>query len=200
MSDGPIRFELPQDPGQNQLWGIPILGVFVRFILVIPQLIILWFLGIAVFLASIVTWYPILTRGRMASWGYTIIGGYFRLQARVTMYVALITGVYPPFGMTGDHPVQVEFDQNEEQNRWWGIPLLGLLARWIILIPHWIVLWVLGAAAGIVLFFSWVPILVSRRQAASIVNFIRDYYRWFLRVSAYALLLTGTYPPFRLGE
>jgi len=199
MSDYPVHLTVPNDPGQNRLWGLLWFGVVVRAILVIPQAIILVCVAIAVGLLTLVTWIPILLNGRMASWGYQIIGGYLRLSARTSMYVVLVTGQYPPF-WTGNHTVTVDFDENEEQNRLWGIPLFGILVRVILLIPHYVVLWILGIAAAFVGFFSWVPVLVNGRQADSVVRFLSAYYRWALRVSAYALLLTGRYPPFSLDD
>jgi hypothetical protein len=199
MSDYPVHLTVPNDPGQNRLWGLLWFGMFVRAIVVIPHLIILFFVGIGAWLLTFVSWIPVLLNGRMASWGYQVIGGYLRLSARASLYVVLATGAYPPF-WTGDHAVSVEFDENEEQNRLWGIPIFGILVRVILLIPHFIVLWILGIAAAFVVVFAWVPVLVNGRQADSVVRFLSAYYRWALRVSAYTLLLTGRYPPFSLDD
>ena len=49
--------------------GIPIVGLMIRAILVIPQAIVLLFLGILVGLTVLVSWIPILLNGRMAGWG-----------------------------------------------------------------------------------------------------------------------------------
>ena len=200
MADYPVNVNVPADVGQNRLWGIPILGIWVRAILVIPQAIILFFVAIAMALLVLVSWIPILLNGRMASWGYMIIGGYLRLGARTALYVLLITGRYPPFGLSGDSPIDVVFDETEQQNRLWGIPFVGIWVRVILLIPHFIVLWLLGIGVGLLVIVSWIPVLINARQADSIVSYVAGYYRWAARVASYALLLTGTYPPFRLGE
>lgn len=200
MSDYPVNVTVPVDQGQNRLWGIPIFGIWVRGILVIPQAIILFFVAIAMAVVFLVSWIPILLNGRMASWGYTIVGGYLRLGARTALYVLLISGRYPPFGLTGDSPIDVVVDEAEQQNRLWGIPFLGIGLRAILLIPHFIVLWLLGIGVGLLVIVSWIPVLLNGRQADSIVSFGGGYYRWAARVASYALLLTGKYPPFRLGE
>ena len=72
--------------------------------------------------------------------------------------------------------------------------------RAILLIPHFFVLWVLGVIAGFLVLVSWIPVLVSGRQAEAIVDYFAAVYRWSVRVGAYAMLLTGTYPPFRLSN
>lgn len=196
----PVRLIVPADEGQNRLWGIPLLGIVLRWILVIPHAILLFFLGFGVAMFVLVSWIPVLVNGRQASWGYSLMEAYFIVSSRVAMYVALITGRYPPFGWTGDHPIRVELDRGQPQNRLWGTPLIGLYARWIVLIPHWIVLWVLSLAVFFVFLVSWIPVLVNGRQNETIVSLIGGYYRYGLRVGCYALLLTGRYPPFRLGD
>jgi hypothetical protein len=196
----PVTVTIPSDPGQNRLWGVPFLGIFVRWVLVIPQFIILFVVGIAAYIAILFNWIPILVNGRQAGLVYTIIGGYLRLSAQVGMYVSLITGAYPPFGLTGDHPVKVTFEEGEEQNRLWGIPLLGVSVRLILLIPHWIVIWFLAIGLSLLFVVSWIPVLVNGRQADWIVGYFAGFYRWSTRAAAYALLLTGTYPPFRWSD
>ena len=196
----PVNMTFGQDEGQNRLWGIPFFGIIVRWFILIPQFILLFFLGIGLYLYAFVSWIPILVNGRQAGAGYALAEAYYTVSSRVAMYLALATGKYPPFGWTGDHPVNVTFDRNEAQNRLWGIPLLGLMARWILLIPHFIVIWVLGIAVGLLFLVSWVPVLLNGRQAPTLVDFFGGFYRWGLRVFAYALLFTGSYPPFRLGE
>ncbi len=198
MSDYPVRVSVAPDEGQNRLWGIPILGIIVRSIMVIPQAIILLVVGFVVWVLTLVSWIPVLLNGRMAGWYYEIAGGYLRLSSRMSLYVALVTGRYPPFGLTGDHSVNVEFDPSEEQNRLWGIPIVGLVVRWILLIPHFIVLWFFAIGVAFITLFSWVPILLNGRQADSVVRILGGFYRWTLRVGAYALLLTGRYPPFSM--
>jgi small-conductance mechanosensitive channel len=197
-SDYPVRLEFAPDEGQNRLWGIPLVGLIVRAILVIPHAIILTFASLVVYLLVFINWIPVLLNGRMAGWGYTIFGGYLRLYMRVAAYTTLITGRYPPFGFGGDHTVTVEFDENQTQSRLWGIPLVGLFVRLILLIPHWIVLAIYGVVAGILILFTWVPVLLNGRTSDWVVRYVGGYFRWLLRVTAYWLLLTGRYPPFSI--
>lgn len=94
------------------------------------------------------------------------------------------------------YPVQVTFDRNQEINRLWGIPVFGLLLRWFLLIPHFLIIMVLGMASGMSVFVTWIPVLFSGRFPAWAVDLYELTYRWFLRVSAYFLLMTDVYPPF----
>lgn len=191
-----IRVVVPEDAGQNRLWGIPWLGIVARAILCIPQALILWLLGVAFGLLTLVSWAPILVNGRQS----TVITAIFRtiseMQSRTTLYLTLSTGVYPGFFEGAGHPIQVTVDDDPGQNRLWGIPFLGIIIRAILIIPHAIVLWVLGIGAGLLFLVSWIPVLVNGRQASAITSYYAATYRYGLRVGAYVTLITGQYPPF----
>lgn len=200
MSNYPVRVGFTPDAGQGRLWGIPVLGSMIRLILVIPQAILLVILGLAVCVAMLVSWIPVLLTGRMAGWGYGLLGGYLRLSVRVSAYVLLVTGAYPPFGPGGEHAVGITFDETEEQNRLWGLPLIGVAVRAILLIPHLIAIWLLGFLIGFLMAFTWVPVLFGGRTSDWVIEWLGGYYRWITRVCAYAMLLTGTYPPLSLRD
>jgi len=194
-----IRLTVAPDRGQNRLWGIPFFGLFIRWILCIPQFIVLALLGFAIALVAWVSWIPILVNGRQADVVMSLFGALARLQSRTTLYLALAHGVYPWFGDAPEHPVQVSVDPDPGQSRLWGIPFVGLVVRAIVLIPHFIVIWLLGIGAALVIWVSWIPILINGRQADAIVSYLGGVYRYALRVSGYLLLMTGEYPPFRLA-
>ena len=195
-----VRLTVPADSGQSNLWGIPLLGVFVRWLLCIPQLIVIALLGFLLYLVLFVNWIPILVNGRQAGFVVDLFAVIARLQSRTTLYIALITDAYPWFNVLPEHPIQVAIDRDEPQNRLWGIPLVGLVVRAILCLPHAIVLWILGIAVGLVFLVSWIPVLVNGRQADSIVSFVAGTYRYALRVASYIVLITGRYPPFSLSD
>lgn len=196
----PVDVTFPRDKGQSRLWGIPFVGLFIRSILVIPQVIVLIVLAFLMWFVLLINWIPVLVMGRQAGFAYAIVGGYLRLSTRVAGYVLLLTGRYPPFGPGGEHPIDVTFDESDRQNRLWGIPIIGIWIRWILLIPHWIVLALIGIVVAFMILVSWVPVLINGRQAGVIIQWIGGFYRWAVRVSAYGFLLTGRYPPFRLED
>ncbi|MCU0484004.1 MAG: DUF4389 domain-containing protein [Chloroflexi bacterium] len=184
----------------NQLWGIPLLGIWVRGILLIPHAIILGFYGLLVFFLTWVTWIPVLVNGRYPQWGYDLVGGFIRWYTRVYAYGTLMAAKYPPFSTSAPHDVDVAWDLDQEVPRWAGIPLLGLFIRSLLLIPHFIVLWALGIVTGIVTLVAWIPVLLYGRYPAWGYLLVGGYLRWMNRIGAYLLLMTGPYPPFRLED
>jgi hypothetical protein len=197
----PVNVSYDRSARFGRLWGIPLLGWWVRAILLIPHFVLLWLIGIVAAFMMLVTWIPVLLLGRFPGWGYRWIGGLLGWGLRVQAYLTLLSSTYPPFSLSGEgHPVSVRYDEGVRINRLWGIPILGLVVRGIILIPHWIVLWVLAILAFILLWFTWVPVLFLGRQADVIYTIVGGYNRWSLRVMAYFLLMVDRYPPFSLGE
>jgi hypothetical protein len=95
----PVRVEIEPDQSVANLWGIPFVGLWVRSIFLIPHWIVLWFIGVAACFVLLISWIPVLLNGRMASWGYTFLGGLIRWTTRVALYQLMVTDRYPPFAL-----------------------------------------------------------------------------------------------------
>jgi uncharacterized protein DUF4389 len=118
-----------------------------------------------------------------------------RFGNRVAAYLALMDDRYPA---TDEHQsVHLDYpypDAERDLNRW--LPLI----KWLLAIPHWIILFFLDIAALVVVIVVWFAILFTGRYPRGIFNFVEGVIRWHNRVLAYALVLvTDRYPPFRLA-
>jgi len=196
----PIDVRYTPEARIGRYWGIPVIGYWLRAVALIPHFIALVFLGLAAMLLTLFTWIPVLLTGRYPGWGYAVVGGYLRWGVRVATWLYLLSGTYPSFSGSeteGQH-VRVDIDQDRPIGRFWGIPILGIAIRAIILIPHFLVLWLLGILAGFLIWFAWLPVLINGRQAEIVYTIVGGYLRWLTRVGAYLFLLSGPYPPFRL--
>jgi hypothetical protein len=94
----------------------------------------------------------------------------------------------------GPPPVQVAAAQALAQRR------VTVLFRLFMLIPHFVVLYFLGIAAGIVAFIGWWAALFTGWLPEFAASFLSGYVRWSTRVAAYGMLLTDVYPPFSLED
>jgi hypothetical protein len=93
-----------------------------------------------------------------------------------------------------DYPVRVEISYPPELNRW--LPLV----KWLLAVPHYIVLYILGIASFFVLVFAWFAVLFTGRFPEGAFDFLVGTYRWSYRVAAYVFLMTDVYPPFALAD
>jgi hypothetical protein len=118
-----------------------------------------------------------------------------RFGNRVGAYLALLDDRYPA---SDDHQsVHLDFpypDVPRQLNRW--LPLV----KWLLAIPHYVVLLVLDLAAIVVVVVAWFAILFTGRYPRGAFDFVEGVFRWHNRVIGYALVLvTDEYPPFRLS-
>jgi len=118
-----------------------------------------------------------------------------RFTNRVVLYVLLMDDRYPSTDETQSlHLDYVYPDASRDLNRW--LPLV----KWILVIPHFIVLAFLWVAMFFVVLIAWFAILFTGRYPKGLFEFVEGVLRWGQRVVAYAfLLVTDRYPPFSLA-
>jgi hypothetical protein len=119
-----------------------------------------------------------------------------RFGNRVGAYLALLDDRYPA---TDQHQsVHLDYpypDAQRDLNRW--LPLV----KWLLAIPHYLVLLFLDVAALVVVVVAWFAIVFTGRYPRGMFDFVEGVIRWHNRVVAYALVLvTDRYPPFRLTQ
>ena len=119
-----------------------------------------------------------------------------RFGNRVGVYLALMDDRYPA---TDQHQsVHLDYpypDAERDLNRW--LPLV----KWLLAIPHYIVLFFLEIAVFVVVIVVWFAILFTGRYPRGLFDFVEGVIRWHNRVIAYSLVLvTDRYPPFSLAN
>ncbi|MDA3625372.1 DUF4389 domain-containing protein [Saccharopolyspora sp. WRP15-2] len=82
----------------------------------------------------------------------------------------------------------------ERQRRW------TVLLRILLLIPHFIVLWFVSIAAGVVAIIGWFAALFLGRLPDWISGFLTLFVGYQARVAASQLLLVDRYPPFLVEQ
>jgi hypothetical protein len=135
-------------------------------------------------------------RVRYPRWWFDFARELTRFGARVGAYFALLTDRYPSTVEEQAVHLEVDYpDVDRDLNRW--LPLV----KWLLAIPHYIVLVFLSIGAVFAIVIAWFAILITGRYPQPLFNYVVGVSRWGLRVSAYAfLLVTDRYPPFSLRE
>lgn len=137
----------------------------------------------------------ILFRNKYPRWWFDWNVEILRFENRVTAYVFLLRDEYPSTDEEQSVRVEVLYpDVPQDLNRW--LPLI----KWLLAVPHYVVLILLGIVALVVVIISWFSILFTGRYPRDLFNYIEGVMRWGTRVTAYAFLMTtDRYPPFRLS-
>jgi hypothetical protein len=136
----------------------------------------------------------IIFRQRYPRWWFDFSRELTRFGARVVAYLFLLTDQYPSSVEEQSVHLEIDYpDVQNELNRW--MPLV----KWLLAIPHYIVLFFLAIAAFFAAILAWFAILATGQYPRAFFDFIVGVGRWGLRVDAYAfLLVTDRYPPFSL--
>ena len=206
----PLRLEGELDTRLSRwLW-------LVKWVLVIPHVIVLVFLWIAFAVLWLVSLLAILFTGRYPRGIFDFNLGVMRWTWRVAFYSysALGTDRYPPFTLDDvpDYPARLTVEYPQSLSRG-----LALVKWWLLALPHYLVVSIFaggawagvnaanddaawtsgGGLTGLLVFIAGVVLLFTGRYPSSIFDFIMGMNRWVFRVGAYAALMTDKYPPFR---
>jgi hypothetical protein len=167
--------------------------IFIKWLLAIPHYIVLSVLGFVAGIVTIIAWFAILITGKYPRGMWDFVVKVLRWSANVNAYLYFMRDEYPPFG-EGSYPVYFQLDYPERLSR-------GLIfIKWLLVIPHYIVLYFLNIAVYVVWIISFFAILITGGYPQGLFSFMVGYQRWNFRVTSYLLLLTDAYPPFGFGE
>ncbi|HTE21796.1 MAG TPA: DUF4389 domain-containing protein [Candidatus Limnocylindria bacterium] len=136
----------------------------------------------------------ILFRQRYPRWWFDFALELNRFSTRVGAYLLLLTDRYPSTVEEQSVHLEIKYpDVKQDLNKW--LPLV----KWLLAIPHYVVLIVLTIGALVATIIAWFAILFTGSYPKSLFDFVVGVGRWQLRVSSYAfLLVTDQYPPFSL--
>ncbi|HEU4947182.1 MAG TPA: DUF4389 domain-containing protein [Kribbella sp.] len=210
MTNNPVKLEARLDPNVSRaLW-------LVKWLLAIPHYILLFFLWMVFWVFTVVAFFAILFTGRYPRAIFDFNVGVLRWNWRVAFYAysALGTDRYPPFTLEDvpDYPARLEVAYPERLSH--GL----VLVKWILAIPHFLVLAVLlgggpylsyrwedsnvsfegGGLIGLLVLIAGFVLLFSGRYPRDLFALIMGLNRWVYRVAGYVTLMTDQYPPFRL--
>jgi len=136
----------------------------------------------------------IVFRQRYPRWWFDFALERARFSTRIWAFLVLLTDEYPSTVEEQLVHLQLDYpDVEHDLSRW--MPLV----KWLLVIPHVIVVGLLTVGAFFGVIFAWFAILFTGRYPRALFDYVVGVGRWWLRVQAYAtLLVTDRYPPFSL--
>jgi hypothetical protein len=170
----------------------------VHWLLAIPQLIVSTVLRTVGQVLTLISFFAILFTKRIPDGIYRFQAMQLRYQWRTTSYFLWLREPYPPFTFEmeladpGDDPATFTLGEQCELNRW--LPLV----KWLLLVPHYVVLLFLLIGQAVVLLIGWFAVLFTGKWPEGMRRYVIGVTRWGFRVIAYLSLLTDEYPPFSL--
>ena len=90
------------------------------------------------------------------------------------------------------YPLRYDVEYPERLSRWL------IFVKWLLAIPHFLILYALGAVAYVIIFIAWFAILFTGRYPEGLFKFVVGIYRWNANLSAYLALMRDEYPPFSM--
>jgi hypothetical protein len=206
----PLRLEGDLSPQLSRwLW-------LVKWVVLIPHFVVLFFLWIAFIALSVVAFFAILITGRYPRGIFDFNVGVMRWSWRVGYYSysALGTDAYPPFSLAeaADYPARLSVEYPGHLSRG-----LALVKWWLLALPQYLIVgvftggafagyseanggnwWYSSGLIGLVVCIAGIALLFANRYPRGLYDFVMGMNRWCFRVVAYAALMTDQYPPFRL--
>jgi hypothetical protein len=151
--------------------------------------------GIGAGLLSLPVLLMVLFRQKYPRWWFDWNLQLMRFSNRIGVYLALMDDRYP--STDEQQSVHLDFpypDAKVDLDR--GMPLV----KWLLAIPHYIVLFFLYVGVFFAVIYAWFAILFTGGYPRGVFEFVEGVIRWHNRVVGYALVLvTDKYPPFRLS-
>jgi hypothetical protein len=135
----------------------------------------------------------ILFRQKYPRWWYDFNLELLRFHNRVGVYIALMDDRYPSTDDRQSVRLEVPYPDARYLNRW--LPLV----KWLLAIPHYVVLFFLYIGGLLAIIAAWFAILFTGRYPRGIFDYLVGVGRWSTRVTAYAVIRdTDRNPPFQL--
>jgi hypothetical protein len=191
-SASPVQLELnaPLNVARWRVIGNPIMAI--------PHIIILYVLNIVLNVVTFIAWFAILFTGNYPPGLFDFAVGVMRYQWRVGTFYLFMREPYPTFGIPngptdpGDDPAVLSLIRPDKLSR-------GLIfIKWLLVIPVYVVLIVLGIGVYVVLFIAFFAVLFTGKWPAGLRKYVIGVARLGFRLNAYFFLLTDVYPGFSM--
>jgi len=184
--------------------GLAVAGILfpIKVLLAIPHLVVLAFVQFGAFVATWIGYWGIAINGSLSPGIARFVHSSLGWNIRMSAWISSLQDEYPAFALEQpEYPATVIITEPTlERSR--GLAVAGILwfLKGVLLIPHMIVLYLIGIAAGIAGYIAYWAIAFTGVYPEGIFTFVVGALRWSTRINAWLFSLTDEYPPFALNE
>lgn len=171
----------------------------VHWLLAIPHYIVLYVVNLVANVIWFISFFTVLFTKQIPEALFNFQVFALRYQHRVGTYSAFMREPYPAFDFTvtaqdpGGDPLQLSIDRPAEVNRW--LPLI----KWLLAVPHYIVLTIYAIGAMFALIAAFFVVLFTGKYPLGIRDYLVKVGRYSTRIQAYIMFLRDEYPSFALS-
>ncbi len=168
----------------------------IKWLLLIPQYIVLFFLAIGAMFVIFIAFFAILFTGKFPKGMWDYLVGVHRWALRVAGYQLLITDKYPAYSMDEqpEDTVRLYAAYPETVERW------RPFVAWLLIIPYLFVAALIGWVGSICSFIAFFTIIFTKKIPEGLFDVIRISLVWQMRAGFYNYWLSTEYPPFEWDE
>lgn len=186
-----------KNPSRN--WAIPILGGLAKIIILIPVFLEIAVLMLYIFLLQAINSLHVLFGQKYWPYCFEVTTGTFNLVTKTTFFFYGLSDKYPGFNLKLNGDFDLKFQMPPKPGIFYAIPILGIVARGILIIPFAIYSQVIGNGAKVGVVGSSFPVFFSGRYPDSTFELARDSARLSLSQMAYFAGISDKYPSFKIN-
>jgi len=165
----------------------------VKWLLVIPNIIVFLFVILAAFFAWIGAFFAVIVTGRFPEGIFNFLVGVGRWGARLGAYFCLLTDRYPPFSTAVTPEDTVVYDLAYPEQ---GVDRWRPLVQWLLILPYHLIAAILGYLVGLVSLIAFFTILFTKKIPQGLFDMALNGIRWQARSNVYGAFMVTKYPPF----
>ncbi len=182
----------------NRNWAIPILGGLAKIIILIPVFLEIAVLMLYIFLLQVINSLHVLFGQKYWPHCFEVTTGTFNLVTKTTFFFYGLSDKYPGFNLKLNGDFSLKFQMPQKPGIFYAIPILGIVARGILIIPFAIYSQVIGNGAKVGVVASSIPVFFNGRYPDSTFELARDSTRLTLSQMAYFAGISDKYPSFKI--
>ena len=166
---------IPRNTQPSRFYAFPLLGALVKLVLLIPGIIMLSIVSLIWQVTIFINAFVVLFTGRYWRFSFEVCDYYNKYSLKTSLYFLGVTNKHPGFSPKIDDTFSITIPYPTTPNRLYAFPLLGIVVRFIIMIP----------------FMFWYGIVYYGYFFLSVISSFSVLFRGYFPESTHELIVDG---------